>query len=327
LTGNPGIADEVADVFEFFKHNYKHFEYKNLIISPFRMRKLFTKMIGREIKLAKKGRPASMICKMNSLIDPEIMMKIYEASQAGVQIKLIVRGIFGLKTGIPGLSENIEAISIVDKYLEHSRIFIFGNDGEERYFISSADWMPRNLDRRFEVSVPVFDKEIQKELREMLMIQLKDNTKARILDPELKNRYDRSDPLHKFRAQEDYYNLIKKQHHVVMKIYHNPRCAHSRAGLNYLEKKGYELEIRKYLTEGLSEDEVRQILRKTGKNAVELIRKQEPFYKTELKGKQFTEEEWIDILIRYPQLLQRPVVVNGEKAVIASPPEEVEKIL
>jgi polyphosphate kinase len=327
ITADPGIAEEVANIFEFFKHNYKHFEYKNLLVSPFKMRKFFTKMINREIKFARKGKPAAMILKMNSLIDPEMMMKIYEASQAGVQVKLIIRGIFGMKTGIPGLSENIEGISIVDKYLEHSRIFLFNNDGDEQFFISSADWMQRNLNRRFEVAVPIFDKEIQKELKEMLMIQLKDNTKARMLDPELQNLYDHSDPHHKFRAQEDYYNLIKKQHHIVMEIYHNPRCAHSRAGLNYLEKKGYDLEIKKYLTNGLTAEELRQILQKTGKTALELVRTQEPLYKSRFKGKPLSDEEWISILIENPQLLQRPIVVNGEKAVLANPPEEVEKIL
>jgi polyphosphate kinase len=327
LTSDQKISDEVADVFEFIKHNYIHFDYKNLIISPFKMRRFFNKMIKKEIKLASEGKPASMILKMNSLIDPEMMMKIYEASQAGVQVKLIVRGIFGMKTGLPGLSENIEGISIVDKYLEHSRIFVFGNNGDERYFIGSADWMPRNLNRRFEVAVPVFDKEIQKELKEMLMIQLKDNTKARILDPELQNLYDRSDLHHKFRAQEDYYNYIKKQHHVVLKIYHNPRCAHSRAGLNYLEKKGFDLEIRKYLTDGLTEEELRQILDKSGKTAQELVRTREPLYKSEFKGKELSDDEWIAVLIQNPQLLQRPIVVNGEKAVVANPPEEVERIL
>jgi polyphosphate kinase len=284
-------------------------------------------MINREIKFARKGKTAWMILKMNSLIDPEMMVKIYDASQAGVQVKLIVRGILGMKTGIEGLSENIEGISIVDKYLEHSRTFVFYNDGDERFFISSADWMPRNLNRRLEVAVPIFDPEIRKELKEMLLLQLEDNTKARILDPELKNLYDRSKPQKMFRAQEDYYNLIKNQHHIVMKIYHNPRCAHSRAGLNYLEKKGYDLEVKKYLTDGLDAQELRQILQLTGKSAIELVRTQEPLFKSQYNGLNLSDEEWITILSENPQLLQRPIVVNGEKAILANPPEEVEKIL
>ena len=327
LTSDPRIADEVANVFEFFKHNYRHFEYRNLIVSPFEMRRFFKKMINREIKLAKKGKPAWMILKMNSLIDPEMMMKIYEASQAGVQVKLIVRGIFGMKTGITGLSENIKGISIVDKYLEHSRIFVFGNDGDERWFISSADWMPRNLNRRIEVAAPVFDPDIRNELKEMLRIQLQDNTKARILDPDLKNLYGHSDPIHKYRAQEDFYNYIRKQHHLAMKIYHNPRCAHSRAGLKYIEKKGFDLVIRKYLTEGVSEGELLEIIQKTGMKPEELVRTQEKLFKTEYKGKQLTDAEWIRALTEHPQLLQRPIVINGDKAVVACPPEEIEKII
>jgi len=327
MTSDPRLADEVSRVFEFFKHNYKHFDYKNLIVSPFGMREFFRKMISREIKLAKKGKPAWMILKMNSLIDPEMMLKIYEASQAGVRVKLIVRGIFGMKTGVPGLSENIEGISIVDKYLEHSRIFVFGNDGDERYFISSADWMPRNLNRRIEVAVPVYDPDIREELKEMLRIQLQDNTKARILDPDLKNLYDRSDPVHKFRAQEDFYNYLKTQHHQVMRIYHNPRCAHSRAGLKYIEKMGFELEVKKYLTEGLSEEELLEIILKTGMKPRELVRTQEALYKTQYKGKNLTDSEWITVLATYPQLLQRPIVINGAKAIVASPPEEIDKII
>lgn len=327
MTSDPRLADEVANVFEFFKHNYRHFDYRNLIVSPFGMREFFVKMIRREIKLARKGKPAWMILKMNSLIDPGMMEKIYEASQAGVQVKLIVRGIFGMKTGIPGLSDHIEGLSIVDKYLEHSRIFAFGNDGDERYFISSADWMPRNLNRRIEVAVPIYDPDIRNELKEMLQIQLRDNTKARILDPELRNLYDRSDPIHKYRAQEDFYNFIRKQHHVIMKIYHNPRCSHSRAGLKYMEKKGYDLEIHKYLTEGITEAELREIVEKTGKHPLELVRTQEPLYRTAFKEKEFSPDEWIRILAAHPQLLQRPIVVNGDKAVVAFPPEEIEKIL
>lgn len=268
-----------------------------------------------------------MVLKMNSLIDPEMMLKIYEATQAGVEVKLVVRGIFGMKTGIPGLSDNLEAISIVDKYLEHSRIFAFGNDGDEQWFISSADWMPRNLNRRIEVAVPVYDPEIRKELKEMLRIQLQDNTKARILDPQLKNQYHSSDQEYRFRAQEDYYNYLKKQHHIIMKIYHNPRCAHSRAGLEYIENKGFDLEVKKYLSEGLTEMELTEILRKTGKKPHELVRTQEALYKSDYKGRNLTDQEWIEVLIRHPHLLQRPIVINGEKAVVAHPPEEIEKII
>lgn len=327
MTSDPRLSDEVARVFEFFKHNYKQIKYNHLVVAPFRMRRFFSKMIKNEIKLAREGKEAYMILKMNSLIDPDMMEKLYDAARAGVKIKLIVRGIFGMKPGLPNFSENLEGISIVDKYLEHSRIFLFGNGGDERYFISSADWMPRNLDRRIEVATPIYDPEIQQELREMLLIQLKDNSKARILDASLLNNYNVSSSSEKFRAQEDYYRFIKNKHHVVMKIYHNPRCAKSRAGLNYLEKKGFELEVVRYLEEGLTAGQLRDIVEKTGKKPQELVRTQEAVYKANFKGKQLTDEEWIAAMVNYPQLLQRPIVVNGNQAVVALPPEEVDKIV
>ena len=209
MTADPRLADEVEMVFNFFKQNYLHFDYKHLVVSPFSMRKHFLKNIDNEIKLARAGKPAWMILKMNSLIDPEMMIKLYEASQAGVKVQLIVRGIFGMQIGINEYSENVSAISIVDKYLEHSRLFLFGAGGEEKMYISSADWMPRNLNRRVEVACPIYDESIKAELKEMLQIQLKDNTKARILDPDLLNKYVKGDPETKYRAQEDFYNYIK----------------------------------------------------------------------------------------------------------------------
>ncbi|NOY96573.1 MAG: polyphosphate kinase 1 [Chlorobi bacterium] len=327
LTTDPRLADEVAHVFEFFKHNFKHFKYKHLIVSPFYMRDFFCEQIDNEIKLAKEGKRAYMVLKMNSLIDPGMMDKLYEAAQAGVKIKLIVRGIFGMKTGIQGWSENIQAISIVDKYLEHSRVFMFGNGGDERFFISSADWMPRNLNRRIEVACPIYDKRIKQELREMLRIQLKDNTKARILDPGLSNNYNREGLLKRFRAQEDYYNYIKSKHYMSLKIYHNPRCAKSRAGLEYLEKKGLDLEIKKYLVDGISVKELKGIIAKTGRPVSDFVRTQEKEYKKNYKGKNLTGDEWIKILAENPKLLQRPIVVNGNRAVLAQPPEEVDKIV
>uniref|UniRef100_UPI003216E2F2 polyphosphate kinase 1 n=1 Tax=uncultured Draconibacterium sp. TaxID=1573823 RepID=UPI003216E2F2 len=209
LTADPRLADEVEKVFEFFNQNYKHYNYEHLIVSPFIMRKHFEKNIDREIKLAQQGKPAWMTLKMNSLIDPKMMKKIYDAASSGVKVTLIIRGIFGLQVGIDGFSENITAISIVDKYLEHSRVFLFGAGGEEKMYISSADWMPRNLNRRVEVACPIYDEEIKAELKEMLEIQLRDNSKSRILDPNLSNKYSKDNSGKTFRAQEDYYNYIK----------------------------------------------------------------------------------------------------------------------
>ncbi len=327
LTADARIADEVAKLFSFFKQTYRSYDYGHLIVSPFRMRDFFTEMIEREINLAREGKRAYMILKMNSLIDPGMMDKLYEAARAGVKIRLIVRGIFGLLTELEGVRENIEAVSIVDKYLEHSRIFLFGNGGDEKVFISSADWMPRNLNGRIEVACPIYNEEIQDELKAMLKIQLRDNSKSRVLDNALSNMYNRPHVEGRFRAQEDYYQYIKDRHQIVMKIYHNPRCAKSRAGLLYLEENGYKTEVVNYMADGLTEEDVRSLIVKTGLPVLELVRTQEELYKTQFKGKTINEEEWIKIIASNPRLLKRPIVINGNRAVVALPPETIEKIL
>ncbi len=246
-----------------------------------------------------------------------MMDKIYEAAKEGVKIRLIVRGIFGLLTEDEEITKNIEAISIVDKYLEHSRIFLFGNGGKEELFISSADWMPRNLNRRIEVACPIYSDEIKEELKEMLKIQLRDNTKSRILDNALSNTYNRPEIETRFRAQEDYYQYIKEKHLFTMKIYHNPRCSKSRAGLKYLEENDYKTEIINYMKDGISEEEIRNILKISNMSITDLIRKQEDLYKKEYKDKELSDEEWVKILSENPRLLQRPIIVNGKKAVLA----------
>lgn len=327
LTADPRIADEVANLFEFFKHNYRNNEYQHIIVSPFYMRDFFLAQIDNEIKIAKQGRRAHMLLKMNSLIDPVVMDKINEAARAGVKVQLIVRGIFGLKTEEPDVKDNIFAISIVDKYLEHARIFIFGNGGDEKFFISSADWMPRNLLRRIEVACPIYDKGIQEELRQMMKCQLRDNTKARILDNQLANNYNRQTVDGRFRAQEDFHQYIKEKHQVTMKIYHNPRCAKSRAGLQFLEENGYSTEIVNYMKDGISEAEIRDILKLTGMSARELVRTNEALYRTEYKDKNLSDDEWVSILSANPKLLKRPIVVNGKKAIFAQPAGLIDKIL
>ncbi|WMW21022.1 polyphosphate kinase 1 [Methanolobus mangrovi] len=210
MTSNPDLTFEVEKVFDFFTHNYKVYDYKHLIIAPLQMRNAFKKHIENEIKNAKEGKPAYIHAKMNSLVDSEMINALYDASKAGVRIKLAIRGICSLVPGVEGFSENIEAISIVDKYLEHSRIFIFCNNEEERYFISSADWMVRNLDRRVEVATPIYGPSLQNELKEYMSLQFLDNTKARIIDEHQNNKYriggDRS-----YRAQDDIYDFLEKQ--------------------------------------------------------------------------------------------------------------------
>jgi polyphosphate kinase len=209
LTSNKVITEEVEKVFDFYLDNFKGGNYKHLLVSPFFMRKRLTQLINKEILNAKANKPASILLKLNNLVDADMIRKLYEASAEGVKIKLIVRGICSLVAGVKGLSENIEAISIVDKYLEHSRVFIFHNNGDEKYFISSADWMTRNLDHRSEVAVPIYDKEIQQQLRKTIEILWSDNTKARVLGSLQNNAYRKSNSKVKIRAQEEIYNLLK----------------------------------------------------------------------------------------------------------------------
>ncbi|MBN1791491.1 MAG: polyphosphate kinase 1 [Bacteroidales bacterium] len=205
FTSDKRITSEVRRVFDFFDTPYKNFTYKNLIKSPLYLRRKMYQLIDNEIKNAKSGKDAYIILKLNSLVDNEIINKLYQANDAGVKIKLIIRGICSLKPGVPGLSENVEAISIVDKYLEHSRILIFCNGGNELYYITSADWMTRNLDRRVEVACPIFDKDVQRELRDMISMQMKDNVKARIINAVQDNTYVHADGEGKIRSQAELY--------------------------------------------------------------------------------------------------------------------------
>ena len=168
-------------------------------------------MIKKEIKNKLNGNQAYIFIKLNNLVDTEMINALYLASQAGVDIKLIVRSMCSLVPGIPGVSENIKVISIVDKFLEHSRIFIFCNGGEERYYLSSADLMSRNLDRRVEVACPIYDKNIQLELRTFLDIQWNDNTKARSIDDKLLNSIQTAKIEKKVRAQWDFYDFLKER--------------------------------------------------------------------------------------------------------------------
>ena len=169
-------------------------------------------MIEQEIKNAKAGKEAFIILKLNNLVDNEVVRKLYKASNAGVKIKMIIRGICSVVPGVQGMSENIEVISILDRYLEHSRILVFANGGDEKYFISSADWMGRNLDRRIEVGVPIHNKAIQKELRKVLEFQLNDNCKARVIDKKQRNEYKKDDSTVEIRSQYVTHNFYKEKY-------------------------------------------------------------------------------------------------------------------
>ena len=209
FTANKKLTGEVNKIFEFLENTYKSSTFKNLIVSPNFMRKKINKLIENEIRNIKKGKEAYIHIKINNLTDPRLIAKLYKASEAGVKIRLIVRSMFSLIPGCKEISSNVEAISIVDRFLEHSRILIFANGGDEKYFISSADLMPRNLDRRVEVICPIYDRDIKTELRKFFDIQWQDNVRARILDENLENKI-RTDPAARpIRAQWEIYDYLK----------------------------------------------------------------------------------------------------------------------
>ena len=207
LTYNQEILEDVSKVFDFFDINYKIPKYKHLLVSPHYFRRKMYSLINEQIKLAEQGKKALIRLKMNSLSDRKMINRLYQASQKGVKIQLIVRGINRLIPNIKGLSENIEAISIVDKFLEHPRLFIFGEDKKAKVFIGSADFMPRNLDRRVEVTTPIYDETIKKELIDTFNISWNDNVKARIFNEKQDNQYKKTNgkPIRSQFETYDYY--------------------------------------------------------------------------------------------------------------------------
>jgi polyphosphate kinase len=211
LTTDKRITDEIVKIFIFYLDNLKSGSFKHLLVSPFFMRKRILQLIDVEIKNALNNKPASIFLKLNNLVDTEVINKFYEASTAGVKIKLIVRGMCSLVAGVRGVSDNIEAISIVDKFLEHSRIFMFHNGGNEKYYLTSADWMARNFDQRSEIAVPIYDGAIKQQLKSILDILWADNTKARIIDSKQKNEYRPVINKKKVRAQVEIYNFLKSK--------------------------------------------------------------------------------------------------------------------
>ena len=211
VTSHATITNDVAQVFNLLERKIIIPKAKQLFISPFTTRSGFETLVNKEIQNASAGKEAYMILKMNSLEDPGMIDKLYEASCAGVKVQLIVRGICCLVPGIEGMSENIEIISIVDRFLEHARVYIFGNGGKEIMYTASADWMTRNLDRRIEVVMPILDKDLYRELRAIIDLQLSDRVKARILDETQANFYKQSAESTPIRAQLATYEMLKKK--------------------------------------------------------------------------------------------------------------------
>lgn len=206
MTASRRIVNDVDAVFDFIERPYTPVKFKELLVSPNEMKNKFVALIDNEIKNRKAGKPAYIKIKINHITDPVMVEKLYEASQAGVEIDLIVRGNCSLVTGIPGVSSNIRINGIIDRYLEHSRIFIFAAGGEEKIFMGSADWMPRNLDNRVEVVTPVYDPAIKGELKRIVEFGLKDTLQGRIVDGFGENKFvELGEDETPFRSQEELY--------------------------------------------------------------------------------------------------------------------------
>jgi polyphosphate kinase len=208
LTCRESFGEDLTELFNLLT-GYTHPRgFNHLIVAPFQLRDAVIERIRREAEHARAGRPARLIAKMNSLVDVRLIEELYAASQAGVETDLIVRGICCLRPGVPGLSDRIRAISIIDRFLEHSRIFYFENDGAPEYLLASADWMPRNLDRRVEVAFPILDPRLQTQIRQLLDVQLADTVKARAILPDGRSRRIRPEGGTPLRSQERLYELV-----------------------------------------------------------------------------------------------------------------------
>ncbi|MFC4723617.1 polyphosphate kinase 1 [Geojedonia litorea] len=210
FTANQKILKDINKVFNFFETNYKIYRYKHIITSPHYTKSKLFKLIDNEIENVKQGKPAYMKLKLNSISSYVMVDKLYEASRAGVKIQMVVRGICCLVPGIKGMSENIEVISIVGKFLEHTRLYVFCNNDDPQVYISSADWMTRNIENRVEVTCPIYDEDIKQELLDIFDICWSDNVKARIINATQDNTYKRND-LPKVRAQFATYDYYLKK--------------------------------------------------------------------------------------------------------------------
>ncbi len=212
FTAKKEITRELLKLFTSLNKKTVAKGFKYLIVSPLETRSKLYNLINREIRIAKSGKPAYLIFKVNSLADEGIVEKLYQASNAGVKIRLIVRGICCLVPGVKGFSENITVISIIDKFLEHARVFIYGNQGKEEMYLSSADLMTRNFEHRVEVGFPVLDKDVKREIRDIIDFQLQDNVKARDITKLNNNKYHKNKLNVKVRAQVQTYNYLKTKH-------------------------------------------------------------------------------------------------------------------
>lgn len=212
FTKDTRLTSEVARIFTFLETvKVPQQEFKHFLVGQFNLRSGIEQLIDFEIGQAKKGKPANIIIKINSIQDRQMVEKLYEASRAGVKIQMIVRGICSLVPGVKGYSENIKAVSIVDRYLEHARVFVFHHGGEQKVYLSSADWMTRNLSFRIETAFPIYDPEVKGDILDYLHIQLNDNVKGRILDKNLSNERNKAESDFPCRSQVDTYYMVKRK--------------------------------------------------------------------------------------------------------------------
>lgn len=207
MTARPKIVNEVAKVFDFIDRPFSPFRFSELLVSPNSMKSRILRMLDTEIKNAGEGKEAWVKIKINHITDTDMVTKLYQASKAGVKIDIVIRGNCSLVPGIKGLSENIRCVGIIDRYLEHSRILIFANGGKPRYFLGSADWMPRNLLNRIEVLTPVYDEELQADLMRTISYGMRDTTNGRFVDGKGTNNFVEGEP---FRSQQELYKEYKK---------------------------------------------------------------------------------------------------------------------
>jgi len=210
MTADPRLTEEVRRIFRLLCGEDVQPDFEHLLVAPHHLRDRFNALIDAETEAARQGRPSGITAKMNSLQDRGIIDRLYDASAAGVPVRLIIRGICCLRPGVEGLSDSIEATSIVDRFLEHSRMFLFHADGAEKMYLSSADWMTRNLNRRVEVAFPIYDQDVFDELRHVLDLHCADNTKARIIDEHQRNRFVQEIEGATVRSQFDTYRYLRE---------------------------------------------------------------------------------------------------------------------
>lgn len=210
FTRNQELANEAVSVFDLIQYPYRRYKFQHLQISPLNARTKIQSLIRQEIQYLKEGHKAQITFKINNLVDKELIDDLYRASQAGIRIRGIVRGMCSLVPGLPGISDNIELISIVDRYLEHPRVMVFEGGGDRKVFISSADWMTRNMDNRIEVGCPIYDKRLQQRIVDIMELQFRDTLKARVIDKDQSNRYVRRGNRKKLRSQIEIFDYLTK---------------------------------------------------------------------------------------------------------------------